>query len=107
MISIKLDIDKNRRQDLDLSSLRDLYSFNVVFETPPTWVERAAIFDPYTVYTSLKVEKTDMKFAIALKKLLNNSPKFEKLKLVINDFDEIQITRKDTAKSVYEKLIEI
>ncbi|MEM4248342.1 MAG: hypothetical protein QXH80_03665, partial [Candidatus Nanoarchaeia archaeon] len=110
MISLRIDVDKKERMFLDLPSLRDIYTaYNKIKpeEKPKkTWVDRAAEFDPYTIYTSLIVEKIDIYLIIALKKLLLNSPHFEKLKIIIDDFEEFEITKKEPARKIYEKLIE-
>ena len=109
MISLRIDVDKKERVFLDLPSLRDIYTtYNKVKPEvkPKTWADRAAEFDPYTIYTSLVVEKIDIYLVIALKKLLLNSPHFEKLKIVVDDFEEFEITKKEPAREIYEKLIE-
>jgi len=109
MISLRIDVDKKDRVFLDLPSLRDIYTtYNTVKleEKPKTWADRAAEFDPYTIYTSLRIEKIDIRLVIALKKLLINSPHFENFKIIIDDFEEFEITKKETARKIYEWLIE-
>jgi hypothetical protein len=107
--TLKIIVDKKERMGLSLPHLREVYSFNVIQkeDKPANWQERAAEFDPYTIYTStITIEKVDMQLAIALKKLLLNSPTFEKLKIVIDDFENFEITKKETAKEIYERLSE-
>ena len=109
MISLRIDVDKKDRVFLDLPSLRDIYTtYNKLTseEKPKTWADRAAEFDPYTIYTSLRIEKIDIRLVIALKKLLISSPPFENFKIIIDDFEEFEITKKETAREIYEKLIE-
>ncbi|MBS3065268.1 MAG: hypothetical protein J4451_02075 [DPANN group archaeon] len=108
---VDLEIPKKYHFKIDIAALKALQVFSV--SKPPAPQPRKTSlkvlhdmhFDPVAAFSHLELEGDfTLAFAYALRKLLKYSPEIPELLLIVDSYDKITVSQKDSAHQIFEKL---